>query len=193
MPQLIERALGKHLLDSSDSSNYCLVYRVSAGVVNGGTKADGTGIRLHKENASFARTDSHLCSTSVFWPIFEEHGKCYEDKLIVALSEALINLTGKIKSLEFPFPSAVLSASNRLKMTPHASSTLNHWRGQSQEVAYYSGASNKLNQMANFHWVGGKPPRDSPVCGWDHSKCPEGYPAHTLEGFVVLTQLRTTG
>ncbi|KAI3421126.1 hypothetical protein GPALN_014754 [Globodera pallida] len=47
------------------------------------------------------------------------------------------------------------------------------------EVAYYSGASNKLKQMTNFHWVGGKPPRDSPVCGWDHSKCPEGYPAHT--------------
>ncbi|TKR95255.1 hypothetical protein L596_009448 [Steinernema carpocapsae] len=44
------------------------------------------------------------------------------------------------------------------------------------EVAYYSGASNELKQVAQFHWVNGKPPQDSPICGWNHSKCPEGYP-----------------
>lgn len=32
--------------------------------------------------------------------------------------------------------------------------------------------------MSPFHWVGEKPPQDSPICGWDHSKCPEGYPPH---------------
>lgn len=46
------------------------------------------------------------------------------------------------------------------------------------EVAYYSGSSNELKQMGPFHWVGGKPPKDSPICGYDHSKCPEGYPLH---------------
>lgn len=45
-------------------------------------------------------------------------------------------------------------------------------------MAYYSGASNELKQMTSFHWVGGQPPKDSPICGWDHSKCPEGYPPH---------------
>ncbi|KAK0422575.1 hypothetical protein QR680_007644 [Steinernema hermaphroditum] len=44
------------------------------------------------------------------------------------------------------------------------------------EVAYYSGASNELKQVAEFHWVNGKPPPDSPICGWDHSKCPDGLP-----------------
>ncbi|VBB33504.1 unnamed protein product, partial [Acanthocheilonema viteae] len=34
------------------------------------------------------------------------------------------------------------------------------------EVAYYSGASNELKQVAEFHWVGGSPPKDSPICGW---------------------------
>ncbi|VDK44857.1 unnamed protein product [Anisakis simplex] len=46
------------------------------------------------------------------------------------------------------------------------------------EVAYYSGASNELKQVTEFHWVGGSPPKDSPICGWDHSKCPEGYPVY---------------
>ncbi|KAI6229014.1 Guanylate cyclase [Aphelenchoides fujianensis] len=56
------------------------------------------------------------------------------------------------------------------------------------EVAYYSGASNELKQMTDFHWVNGKPPKDSPVCGFDHSKCPEGYPPHVyaLIGAAVI-------
>ena len=58
------------------------------------------------------------------------------------------------------------------------------------EVAYYSGASNELKQITDFHWVNGKPPKDHPVCGWDHSKCPEGYPAHVYAlmglGIVVV-------
>ncbi|PIO73066.1 adenylate/guanylate cyclase catalytic domain protein [Teladorsagia circumcincta] len=33
------------------------------------------------------------------------------------------------------------------------------------EVAYYSGASNELKKVTDFHWIGGKPPRDSPICG----------------------------
>ncbi|KJH46342.1 hypothetical protein DICVIV_07584 [Dictyocaulus viviparus] len=46
------------------------------------------------------------------------------------------------------------------------------------EVAYYSGASNELKKVTDFHWIGGKPPRDSPICGYDNSKCPKGYPLH---------------
>ncbi|KAI6182296.1 Guanylate cyclase [Aphelenchoides bicaudatus] len=46
------------------------------------------------------------------------------------------------------------------------------------EVAYYSGSTNELKQMSTFHWVGNKPPKDTPICGYDHSKCPEGYPLH---------------
>ncbi|KHJ99445.1 hypothetical protein OESDEN_00554 [Oesophagostomum dentatum] len=41
------------------------------------------------------------------------------------------------------------------------------------EVAYYSGASNELKKVTDFHWIGGKPPRDSPICGYDNSKCPK--------------------
>jgi len=56
------------------------------------------------------------------------------------------------------------------------------------EVAYYSGASNELKQMTNFHWVGDVPPKDTPICGWDHSKCPEGYPfyVYLLIGAAVV-------
>ncbi|KAL3089465.1 hypothetical protein niasHT_029176 [Heterodera trifolii] len=61
------------------------------------------------------------------------------------------------------------------------------------EVAYYSGASNELKKMTNFHWVGGKPPKDKPVCGWDRSKCSEGYPAHVYAlmglGIVVVIMM----
>ncbi|CAJ0923199.1 unnamed protein product, partial [Mesorhabditis belari] len=46
------------------------------------------------------------------------------------------------------------------------------------EVAYYSGAANKLESVGTIHWVGGKPPRDMPICGFDKSKCPKGYPLH---------------
>ncbi|CAD5206389.1 unnamed protein product [Bursaphelenchus okinawaensis] len=48
------------------------------------------------------------------------------------------------------------------------------------EVAYYSGASNELKQMTDFHWVGGQPPKDSPICGWDKSKCPKGLSFHQI-------------
>lgn len=41
-----------------------------------------------------------------------------------------------------------------------------------QEVAYYSGASNQLKTVGQLHWVGGKPPTDLPICGYDKSKCP---------------------
>ncbi|KAI6203554.1 Guanylate cyclase [Aphelenchoides besseyi] len=63
------------------------------------------------------------------------------------------------------------------------------------EVAYYSGASNELKQMTDFHWVGGKPPKDSPVCGYDHSKCIEGYPAHVyaLAGAAVIICIMAFG
>lgn len=56
------------------------------------------------------------------------------------------------------------------------------------EVAYYSGAQNQLKKIMDFHWVKGVPPKDFPVCGWDHSKCPEGYPAHVyaLIGAAIL-------
>ena len=54
------------------------------------------------------------------------------------------------------------------------------------EVAYYSGAQNALRQVSQFHWVKGAPPRDSPICGWDHSKCPEGYPFYYYVLFVAL-------
>ncbi|KAL3087320.1 hypothetical protein niasHS_008639 [Heterodera schachtii] len=61
------------------------------------------------------------------------------------------------------------------------------------EVAYYSGASNELKKMTDFHWVGGKPPKDKPVCGWDRSKCSEGYPAHVYAlmglGIVVVIMM----
>ncbi|KAI3411788.1 hypothetical protein GPALN_001853 [Globodera pallida] len=195
MPQLIERALGKHLLDSSDSSNYCLPtsgggadfaaekalnkYRPSRFSTR--LEDDGGGGAMAERVTNTPKRTGGKAEAACNEDAGEEsHAARLRG---VALSEALINLTGKIKSLEFPFPSAVLSASNRLKMTPHASSTLNHWRVPPQgsnnafngcsgtisggkftpmEVAYYSGASNKLNQMANFHWVGGKPPRDSP-------------------------------
>jgi atrial natriuretic peptide receptor A len=51
-------------------------------------------------------------------------------------------------------------------------------KGKFVEVAYYSGALNELKQITNFHWIGDRPPRDSPICGYDRSKCPEGYPLH---------------
>ncbi|CAI4225854.1 unnamed protein product [Auanema sp. JU1783] len=50
--------------------------------------------------------------------------------------------------------------------------------GKFVEVAYYSGAKNELKKVGDFHWVGGKPPRDSPICGYDNSKCPKGFPLH---------------
>ncbi|CAJ0561087.1 unnamed protein product, partial [Mesorhabditis spiculigera] len=46
------------------------------------------------------------------------------------------------------------------------------------EVAYYSGAANKLESVGPLHWIGGKPPKDQPICGYDKSKCPKGYPLH---------------
>ncbi|GMR50984.1 hypothetical protein PMAYCL1PPCAC_21179 [Pristionchus mayeri] len=46
------------------------------------------------------------------------------------------------------------------------------------EVAYYSGKDNSLTQSGQFHWIGGKPPVDDPVCAWDFHKCPKGYPLH---------------
>lgn len=56
-----------------------------------------------------------------------------------------------------------------------------------QEVAYYSGALNELKQVTAFHWINGKPPKDSPICGYDHSKCPEGYPLHVYAlGFAAI-------
>ncbi|EJD74806.1 RGC/RGC protein kinase [Loa loa] len=63
------------------------------------------------------------------------------------------------------------------------------------EVAYYSGASNELKQVAEFHWVGGSPPRDSPICGWDHSKCPEGYPfyVYLLSGSTIFILILMSG
>ncbi|MCP9264121.1 Guanylate cyclase [Dirofilaria immitis] len=63
------------------------------------------------------------------------------------------------------------------------------------EVAYYSGASNELKQVAEFHWVGGRPPRDSPICGWDHSKCPEGYPfyVYLLSGSTIFILILMSG
>ena len=42
-----------------------------------------------------------------------------------------------------------------------------------QEVAYYSGATNELKKVSDFHWVGGRPPSDMPICGYDKSKCPK--------------------
>jgi class 3 adenylate cyclase len=54
------------------------------------------------------------------------------------------------------------------------------------EVAYYSGAQNALRQVSDFHWVKGSPPKDSPICGWDHSKCPEGYPFYYYALFAAL-------
>ncbi|CCD73355.1 Receptor-type guanylate cyclase gcy-28 [Caenorhabditis elegans] len=55
------------------------------------------------------------------------------------------------------------------------------------EVAYYSGASNQLKTVGQLHWVGGKPPTDLPICGYDKSKCP-GYPLHVylLMGSFLL-------
>uniref|UniRef100_A0A1I7THQ5 ANF_receptor domain-containing protein n=1 Tax=Caenorhabditis tropicalis TaxID=1561998 RepID=A0A1I7THQ5_9PELO len=55
------------------------------------------------------------------------------------------------------------------------------------EVAYYSGASNQLKTVGELHWVGGKPPTDLPICGYDKSKCP-GYPLHVylLMGSALL-------
>ncbi|VDK64773.1 unnamed protein product [Onchocerca ochengi] len=63
------------------------------------------------------------------------------------------------------------------------------------EVAYYSGASNELKQVTEFHWVGGSPPKDSPICGWDHSKCPEGYPfyVYLLSGSTVFILILMSG
>ncbi|KHN79068.1 Atrial natriuretic peptide receptor 1 [Toxocara canis] len=63
------------------------------------------------------------------------------------------------------------------------------------EVAYYSGASNELKQVSEFHWVGGSPPKDSPICGWDHSKCPEGYPVYVylLLGSAVFILILMCG
>ncbi|KAK6105631.1 Adenylate and Guanylate cyclase catalytic domain family protein [Brugia pahangi] len=63
------------------------------------------------------------------------------------------------------------------------------------EVAYYSGASNELKQVTEFHWVGGKPPKDSPICGWDHSKCPEGYPfyVYLLSGSTIFILILMSG
>ena len=63
------------------------------------------------------------------------------------------------------------------------------------EVAYYSGAQNQLKQMNPFHWVGGAPPKDSPICGWDKSKCPEGYPAHVyaLIGAAIMILILAFG
>ncbi|VDM63874.1 unnamed protein product [Angiostrongylus costaricensis] len=63
-----------------------------------------------------------------------------------------------------------------------------------QEVAYYSGASNELKKVTDFHWIGGKPPRDSPICGYDNSKCPKGYPLHVYllaasAGLIMLLTL----
>ncbi|CAB3407869.1 unnamed protein product [Caenorhabditis bovis] len=56
------------------------------------------------------------------------------------------------------------------------------------EVAYYSGASNELHTVGTLHWVGGKPPTDLPICGYDKSKCPQGYPLHVylLFGSALL-------
>ncbi|CCD73356.1 Receptor-type guanylate cyclase gcy-28 [Caenorhabditis elegans] len=56
------------------------------------------------------------------------------------------------------------------------------------EVAYYSGASNQLKTVGQLHWVGGKPPTDLPICGYDKSKCPQGYPLHVylLMGSFLL-------
>ncbi|VDK53509.1 unnamed protein product [Gongylonema pulchrum] len=68
-------------------------------------------------------------------------------------------------------------------------------QGKFVEVAYYSGASNELKQVAEFHWVGGSPPKDSPICGWDHSKCPEGYPfyVYLLSGSAVFILVLMSG
>lgn len=66
-------------------------------------------------------------------------------------------------------------------------------QGKFVEVAYYSGAQNALRQMTDFHWVGGSPPKDSPICGWDHSKCDTGIPFYWYlligAGFVILILL----
>ncbi|GMT26317.1 hypothetical protein PFISCL1PPCAC_17614, partial [Pristionchus fissidentatus] len=56
------------------------------------------------------------------------------------------------------------------------------------EVAFYSGKGNSLTEMGPFHWIGGKPPVDDPVCGWDFHKCPKGYPLHVymLIGAAII-------
>ncbi|CAI5438927.1 unnamed protein product [Caenorhabditis angaria] len=46
------------------------------------------------------------------------------------------------------------------------------------EVAYYSGSTERLETVGAMHWVNGKPPSDWPICGYDKSKCPQGYPLH---------------
>uniref|UniRef100_A0A0K0F8E6 Guanylate cyclase n=1 Tax=Strongyloides venezuelensis TaxID=75913 RepID=A0A0K0F8E6_STRVS len=56
------------------------------------------------------------------------------------------------------------------------------------EVAYYSGNKNELKKVSDFHWVGGSPPKDSPVCGWDNSLCNNGekYYPHLLVAAIVV-------
>ena len=62
-----------------------------------------------------------------------------------------------------------------------------------QEVAYYSGASNSLKTVQRFHWVKGQPPKDTPICGWDNSKCPDGLPmwAYMVIALASLTIIFT--
>lgn len=58
-----------------------------------------------------------------------------------------------------------------------------------QEVAYYSGASNQLKTVGDLHWVGGKPPTDLPICGYDKSKCPVSINFQFFQKYVsFLTQ-----
>uniref|UniRef100_A0A8R1IAG7 guanylate cyclase n=1 Tax=Caenorhabditis japonica TaxID=281687 RepID=A0A8R1IAG7_CAEJA len=63
--------------------------------------------------------------------------------------------------------------------------------GRTFEVAYYSGAANQLKTVGQLHWVGGRPPTDLPICGYDKSKCP-GYPLHVyllIGSFLLILVL----
>ena len=59
-------------------------------------------------------------------------------------------------------------------------------------MAYYSGAANRLEQVGQLHWVGGQPPRDSPICGYDKSKCPKVSQMETTVGFTVTITFTVT-
>ncbi|VDO97489.1 unnamed protein product [Soboliphyme baturini] len=47
-----------------------------------------------------------------------------------------------------------------------------YFRRLIHEVAYSVGSKGKLFNIGKWHWIGGVPPPDEPICGYDNSLCP---------------------
>jgi hypothetical protein len=61
-----------------------------------------------------------------------------------------------------------------------------------KEVAYYYGSSSNFTARKRFvdwYWVNGNIPKDTPVCGYDGSLCPQGLPEYAwflISFFIII-------